>query len=321
MDTVYYRKSRTIARATVGAALCLAVLVASLASPTALAAFPRTVEDAIGEEIVLEEPPERIFSAALIADNILLSLVEPVRVVGVTTYAADPQYSYVVDRIDDHMVRIEALDPEIVLDVEPDIVLVAEWSDRDAVRQLDDLGLPVYTFPGSGTVEEAMENIQRMGEITGEEETAEQLVSQFYDRYDRIAARIPDGQRPSVLALSEWGTTAGRGTSTHDVIEMAGGRNTAAERDIDGWQNISAEAILDFDPEFIVTASGTEYVDELLNDPVLQGVRAVEEEQVYHVDHMEALNHHFIRGIGALAELFYPDVFADGAFDEEPFEE
>ena len=289
----------------------LAVLLA-LTTPVLLSAFPRTVEDGLGVEIVLEEPPQRIFSAGLAMDNIVLSIVDPARVVGVTTYAADPAWSYVDDKIGDHMVQIEQLDPELVLGAEPDIVLVAVWSDQDAVEQLRDLGVAVYTFTDFGGVDDAMENIIRIGEITGNDEEAEKLVADFNSSYDRIAGAIEGRSRPDVLPLNSWGTTAGADTSIHDVIEMAGGRNVAAAEGIEGWQEVNEEAIISFAPEIIVTASEPEYAEEIRNDPVLQAVPAVRDGRVYSIDHAEALNHHYIRAIESLAEILHPEAFEDG---------
>lgn len=294
------------------AARCVAlVALLALATPALLSAFPRTVEDGLGVEIHLEEAPQRILSAGLAMDNILLSIVDPARVVGVTSYAADPDWSYVDDRIADHMVRIEQLDPELVLGAEPDIVLVAVWSDRDAVEQLRDLGVDVYTFTAFGGVDDAMENIIRIGEITGNDDQAEKLVADFHDSYDRIAGAIEGRSRPTVLPLNSWGTTAGTDTSIHDVIEMAGGRNVAAAEGIEGWQEINEEAIISFDPEVIVTASEPDYAEEIRNDPVLQSVPAVRDGRVYSIDHAEALNHHYIRAIESLAEILHPEAFEE----------
>ncbi len=55
---------------------------------SAAGAFPRTVVDDIGQEIFLAEPPQRIVSVGLAMDNILLSVTDPERVVGVTRWAA-----------------------------------------------------------------------------------------------------------------------------------------------------------------------------------------------------------------------------------------
>ena len=275
------------------------------------AGFPRTVIDGLGRRIHLPSRPERIFSATLATDNILLTLVEPERVIGVTRFAADPQGSYVVEKLRPHMVRVEALNAEQILAAQPDIVLIAAWSDPDAVKQLRDLGLVLYTFTHFSTVQDALDNIARVGEITGEEEKAQALVRQFEAERAAVQERVTGLPRPTVLSWNAWGSTTGRDTPMHDIIESAGGIDLAAEHGLQGWVDIDPEAIIAMNPEVIVTESGEAFVQRVLADPALQSVSAVKQGRVYHVDHTGALNHHFIEAIRALARLLHPEAFAD----------
>lgn len=278
-------------------------------SSAVVAEFPRTVVDGNGTSILLEERPMRIFSATLATDNILLSLVEPERVVGVTRFASDPTGSYVLDQVRPHMVQIDALSPELILSAAPDIVLIASWSDQDSVKQLRDLGLTLYTFTEFNSVEDALENIVRVGEIAGEEERAQALVDEFNGAAVAIAAAIGERPRPTVLSWDSWGTTTGKKTSMHDIIEMAGGVNVAATYGINGWKEIDREAIISMNPDVIVTESGEDFVARVMSDPGLQGVEAVKEGRVVHIDHTGALNHHFIKAIRQLAKYLHPEAF------------
>ncbi len=287
--------------------LCLVVLCAL--TLTASAGFPRTVVDGIGRSILLDERPARIFSATLATDNILLTLVEPERVVGVTRFASDSRGSYVADKVRPHMTQIDALSPELILSAAPDLVLLASWNDPDAVKQLRDLGLSVYTFTSFSSVADALENIRRVGEITGEEERAEALIDSFNQEAKAIALAIGDRPRPKVLSWDSWGTTTGTGTSMHDIIEMAGGENLAATHSIEGWKEIDRETIISMNPDVIVTESGQSFVESVLADPTLQSVTAVRTGRVVYVEHTGALNHHFILAIRQLAQYLHPEAF------------
>lgn len=287
----------------------LAIVIALLVALPGFA-FPRTVVDDMGTEIYLEAPPERIFSVALALDNITLSLVEPERVVGVSSFASQPEWgSYVADLIGDHMVHVEVLTSEIVLAAEPEIVLAASWNDPDSVEQLRQLGVPIYIFDGFGPLSDALDNIVKVGEITGEEEKAAALVDEFYRRYGEIAHRLAGREQPTIMYWDEWGTTYGPGMSAHDVMVMSGGRNVAADYGVTDWGVVDAEAVLEMNPDVIVTGAGDEFVAELLADPVLQSITAIQTGAVYHIDHMEALNEKFILAIEDLAAKLHPEVF------------
>lgn len=287
------------------------VLVLGLAATAASAAFPRTVVDGLGHEILLEAPPQRIISVGLAMDNILLSVTDPERVVGVTTLATDPDWSYVADRVEPHMSLVGQLNAEQVLALQPDIVLVAVWNDPDVVHQLRNLGIALYTFTTFDSVADALDNIARIGAITGDDAQAQRLIDGFYRRYGEIAFRIAGRERPRVLSWDDWSATAGPGMSIHDVIELAGGVNVAAEHGIDGWHTIDAEALIQMNPDVIITPSGSTFAESIQNDAALQSVSAVRNRRVYYIEHMEALNHHFIEAIEQLARTLHPEAFTD----------
>ncbi|MBO8142861.1 MAG: ABC transporter substrate-binding protein [Firmicutes bacterium] len=273
--------------------------------------FPRTVIDGAGRAIILEAPPQRIFSVGLALDNILLTIADPARVVGVTRYAADPEWSYVADRVAEHMVLVDQLNAEQVLAAEPDIVLAAIWNNPDVVRQLEDLGVTIYLFTDFGTVAGTLDNIRRIGEITGEDERAQALIDEFHRRYGRLAMAIAGRPRPRVLSLdASWGTV-GPGMTIHDIIELAGGINAAAEAGVRGWQTIDAEAVIRLNPDVIITPSGESWAARLRADPVLEAVPAVRAGRVYAVDHLEALNHHFILAIEQLAAILHGEALGN----------
>ncbi len=288
-----------------------AVLLFLLWMATGANAFPRTVIDGTGAEIVLDEPPQRIFSTAAAIDNILLSVVDPERVVAVTIYATLEGYSYVADRVAPHMMIVETLNGEQVLAANPDIVLVASWNDPDAVAQIKSLGMNVYTFTAFGGIEDALENIARIGEITGAEAEAQKLIDEFYRKYGEIAARIAGREKPTVLYWNDWGSTAGTDTAVDGIIRYAGGENIAATVGIEGWQIIDAEFILQLDPDVIITDANPEFAARLENDPVLESLTAVRTGRVYYISHTDALNHHFILAIEELARKLHPDAFVE----------
>lgn len=271
--------------------------------------FPKTLTDGTGRSIVLAEAPSRIFSSGLAMDNILLSLVEPERVIAVTRFASNPDYSYVADKIRPHMTLIDALNAELVVAADPDLVLVAFWSEGDPVRQIRELGYPVYTFTGFSTVQDSLDMILEIGELTGTEEKAREIVSAFHAALAEIQTRLEGRERPRVFYWNSWGSTTGTFTANHDIIEMAGGINVAAEAGIEGWKDIGTETVLSLNPDVIITDSGEEFLQQILADQALASIPAIQSGRVYHIDHMDALNHHFILAIEALAEKLHPEVF------------
>jgi iron complex transport system substrate-binding protein len=277
-------------------------------SPVAIGSQPYTVIDGAGNEITFSSPPQRIFSAGLAIDNILLSVVDPSRVVAVTYFALQ-EGSYVKDKVTPKMTLVEALNPELIVAINPDIVLVAIWNNPDAVRQIKDLGYKVYVFTAFDTVEDALDNIRRIGELTGETAKAQEIIDEFQGRYAPLKEAIEGLDKPRVLYLNSWGSTTGKYTSIDSLIQYAGGINLATQAGVEGWNQIDAEFIVSLNPDIIITDSGSSYIDSLKADRALASVSAVQQGNIYHVAHMDALNQHFILAIEALARIFHPQAF------------
>ena len=59
--------------------------------------FPRTITDGAGNKVTLNAKPVRIVSVALVADEMLLALVDPSRLIAVTANSLDPAQSNIAD--------------------------------------------------------------------------------------------------------------------------------------------------------------------------------------------------------------------------------
>ena len=113
--------------------------------PASASAFPRTVVDGAGRSITLPSPPRRIVSQTLATDEVLFSIVDPARIVGVSTLARDPAYSNVVKQAT-ALGAPAITSAEQVLTLRPDLVFVATFSRSEIVAVLAQSGAPVYRF-------------------------------------------------------------------------------------------------------------------------------------------------------------------------------
>ena len=98
--------------------------------------FPLHVIDDTGAAVTLGARPVRIVSLTLATDEILLGMVEPRRLQGVTLFASDPAISNVADLAAHDVPHKLEMNVETILSLDPDLVLVASWSDAAPVRQL-----------------------------------------------------------------------------------------------------------------------------------------------------------------------------------------
>ena len=243
-------------------AVALILLAAALSACTAAAppateqgkapgGYPRTVTDGAGRAIRLAAKPLRIVSQTLASDEMLFAMVPRARLVGLSPLARDLKYSNVVAEATAHPVpTIE--NAEDVLRLKPDLVVVATYSRAEVVSLLESTGAPVYRLASFDDIEGVIGNITRLGEAVGEEQAAARIVDGMRSRLAAVEARRAGHPKPRVLSYSG-GFTAGRGTSFDDIVARAGGVNEAAARGIEKFPKLSAEQVLAWNPDVIVS--------------------------------------------------------------------
>ena len=287
--------------------------------------WPREVDSSEGR-VRLEEPPQRILALSLGHDEMLLALVERDRLAGVGPFAADPTYSNVAGQVAG-LDTLSSRDPERILAMRPDVVVVSRYTKADLVELLKEAGVPVVRTALENSAAGNIPNILLLGYLLGVEQRALELVAEIEGRIGVVAERVPapgDPSAPAVLAIARYSDTiyaAGGGSTEGGIIETAGGVNAAARGGIDGHQTVSIESLAALDPDVILItqpaeSGGTTLRDELLTAPALAEIPAVADGRVVVVAprYYTTLSHWNVRGIEETARLLYPDRFDGVAF-------
>ena len=111
-------------------------------------------------------------------------------------------------------------------------------------------------------------------------------------------------------------STASSAMYQSGMIELAGGKNVAADILDTYWVEISYEQLLSWNPEYIILASDASYtIDDVLADPNLAECAAIKNGNVYQIPHkVEAWDSPVPSGIlGSvwLATILHDDLFSD----------
>lgn len=301
----------------------LVLLLAGLPRPAAEEGWPRTVRDDAGNRLTLPRLPQRIVSLTMFSDEVLLELVGSRRLAAVTSFAADPAVSNIAERIAAIPNRLE-FHAEQILALRPDLVVVANWSEAQAVAQLRAAGLPVYLCSSAVTVEQVRQKIRALARVVGDERTAEELVARMDRRLaeiERRVAAVPESRRLAVLDWSAWGAAMGRGSSWDEVVRRAGLRNAVAELPVDGWGQVplSKEKLIELDPDMLVLPGwvygqqeGSEaFYAKVAGDPALRGLKALRNRRLLRMpENLRATTSQYIvEAIEFLAKAAYPELW------------
>ena len=270
--------------------------------------FPRRLTDPLGEIHSLREPPRRIVSAALAADEILLELVEPDRLAAVSYLIDDPLASPSAGRAPAQAVRL--LGPaEPIAALDGDLVIVGGFASPELISLLGSAGAPVLGLVRYGSFSDIQHNIELLGRATGEETKAAALGAELQRRLLAVA-RLPKlAKPPRVLALAS-GFVFGAGTLVDDCIRRAGARNAAAEAGLTGEGALSIEVVLSSDPDLVVVSAPLGeprwHAPELIEPGALwRELRAVRRGDVHALPAawLGSISQHAVLALEALARL------------------
>ncbi|NIA25875.1 MAG: ABC transporter substrate-binding protein [Gammaproteobacteria bacterium] len=220
----------------------------TLASP-----FPTTVDAANGT-VEIQEAPNAIVSLSPTATEMLFAIGAGDQVVAVDDQSNYPDTAPVTD--------LTGFSPnvEAIVAYDPDLVVIT-FDPGDLVASLDSLGIPVLLEPAAASIDDVYDQIGQLGTATGHQEEALDLVEQMGSDIDQIlldaTAATSDGENLTYyFELDPTYYSVTSSTFIGQLVGMLGLENIADPADTDGfgYPQLSAEYILDADPDLIFLA-------------------------------------------------------------------
>jgi iron complex transport system substrate-binding protein len=269
--------------------------------------FPKTATDTLGNPITLRAPAQRIVSIALSADEILIDLVPPERLVGITKFVDDPGTSPASARAPKTAVRVTG-EPEALLALRPDIMFASAYTRPEALSLMTGAGIPVIGSGAHATFDDVLGAVTMIGDAVGEPEKARAVVADARRRIEAVTSRPP---APPVRALIwDGGFTYGRATLEDEILRLAGAVNVAKEAGLEGPTSLTEEAAVALDPEIILVPveseeAATKNRDLLGGAPIWNAVGAARRGEVFGVPRkwLGCVSHHAVRALEAVAEI------------------
>ncbi|MBR6572071.1 MAG: ABC transporter substrate-binding protein [Clostridia bacterium] len=242
-----------------------------------------TVTDMFGREVTIEGPVTRIIALEPSDCEMLCALGCEDALVGRGKYCDYPasvlELPAVQSGANTNLEEILALNPQVV--VMSDMAHTTEQ-----VELLEQNGIRVIGTDAN-SIEEVYANIRLLGMVMGKEAEAEALVARMQQTFADVAAKC--GQTDKTIYFEvmplEWGLwSAGSGTFMHELAEICGMKNAFA--DIEGWQQVSQEQVIERNPDYIVlvTGMGEAAVDEVMARAGWEGITAIQNGDVYNAD-------------------------------------
>lgn len=265
------------------AALFLAVLMAFSMTSAFAENASVTVTDMYGREITLSEPATRIVALTPSDCEILCALGCEDALVGRGKYCDYPasiqELPVVQSGAETNIEEILALNPQVVL--------MSDMSQtEEQANMLEENGVKVV-ISDANDIAGVYTAIRMIGTLMGKDAEAETLIADMQATFDEIAAKSEKSGKTVYFEVSplQWGLwTAGSNTFMDELATLCGASNVFS--DIEGWQAISEEQVIDRNPDYIVSIAGMgdTGVEEILSREGWSDVTAVKNGDVYSAD-------------------------------------
>jgi iron complex transport system substrate-binding protein len=265
------------------------------------------VRDFEGVEVPVREY-RRIASVSTIADEVLVDIIEPSRLVAVTRYTLESGRR--PWRFEGKTGIATSKDVEAIVALEPDIVFVNGFTDVRHLARLRDAGLTVFNLGPMYGLATLLPNIEQISTVVGVRDRGRELAENFERRLGAVAAGLPEDQRREAVYVGIYGDRlygGTVGTSVADVLRAAGVIDVAARAGYTGSPAYSNEQLLSLDPPWIITNHPGE--GGLCSLPGLEALQACVAHQVRSVDAelMSDPGLGMLRAAEAVYDVMYPD--------------
>lgn len=227
---------------------------------------------------LVQAAPQRIVSLTPSVTENLFALGVGDRVVGVTswcTYPAEAQTRTIVGSSSN-------LDLEVLLDLEPDLVIGDTGLVSAHLQALADLGIPLLAVNPT-TLKETQETLIVLGKAVGAEVQGWALATEMENRLAELTQGVKQEDRPLVF-VEIWNEplmSAGPGSFMDELINLAGGINVAGDTG-SPWPVISEEIVIDRDPDLIILTCYN--LEEALGRSAWQDITAYKQDAIFEID-------------------------------------
>jgi len=218
------------------------------------------------------DAPKRIVSINLCADELLVTLADPGQIAALSTYATDPDLSFVGDAA--KAFRHDAATAETVVGLNPDLVLAGRFTKRATRDMLDRLGYRIELLDAVRSVDESIAQIRKVATLVGHPERGEALAAAIEAARQRAEAVAATKQtKPTAAIYQRRGYVTGGDTLSGELLSIAGFTNGGGPLAGKTGGFVPLERLIANPPDFIVVSAAVKRAEDqgssLLAHPAL----------------------------------------------------
>ena len=273
----------------------------------------RMVTDREGTEVNIPTKIEKIISTAPSNTEVLMALGLGDKLVAIDKYSTD------IEGINTELPQIDFSNPdaETIIGLEPDIVIASghnkTGSVEDPFKAISESGIPVVYIPSSDSIDGIYKDIEFIANVVNERSKGKEIVDDMKAQVEEIKAigdKITD--KKSVyfeISPAPYLSSFGKSTFLNEMIEIIGAKNIFENEE--GWVSPTAEAIIDANPDVIITNAGymENPTEEIKSRDAWENINAIKNNEVYLVDKNASSrpSQNVIKALEQMAKAVYPE--------------
>jgi iron complex transport system substrate-binding protein len=299
--------------------------------------FPVTIQDALGHDITIQNKPQSIIVTNVWGAEMLFGLVESSRIKGLSAWGDDPAISAAAEQAKAVTARVKTGDPEGIIALKPDLVILDTFSDPDGslTQTLTGAGAVVLQMQSPTTFDQIRQAISVIAAAVGESAKGRALIAEMDATLQTVAAKLAgltDSERKTVLYYEDYydqsGSNAGMlaaygKESPFEAIATAAGLVNVCNAAT--YSAISKEMVVgEWKPDLLIVPAitytadfkaiddqGASLIAAIRADKLLQTLPAVQNGQIFALTekYRGSTSQYMAMAVAELAAKAYPDLF------------
>nr|WP_235813328.1 ABC transporter substrate-binding protein [Heyndrickxia oleronia] len=270
-----------------------------------------TVKDDTGKEVSFKKAPETVISLQPSNTEILFAIGAGDKVIGATEYDNYPEQASKIERVSDSV----TINTEKIIALKPDIVIAYTIGDENALKPIEDAGIPVFVIQSASSFEDVYGDIQQISEVMGVKEKGEELITNIRTHINDIENKLKNIEKPKrvyfEISPSPDIYSTGKNTFQQEILQTAGVENIFGNQE--GWIKVSEETVIKLNPEIIATT--VDYIEgpvaEIKARKGWETIEAIKKDRVYQLDSdiMSRPGPRIAEAVELVAKMAYQEYF------------
>ena len=221
--------------------------------------------------------------------------------------AKNPRYSNIHDIAAQFDVGI-GHSLEALVRSRPDLVIMTSFNRVETIRQIENLGIPVFVLGNFTSFNDISSNIKSIGSLIGKQQNAQQLIEEFLSEIKPQISTAATRKTWTALPIEKSGLAWGRKTLCNEIVQAAGLKNILGSKTLTGWSKLSREFLATLNPDWIITSGNPEDYSSFMTffkaDPIFSQMVAIKKGRLIIVptNLITSASHHVAKAVQYLRD-------------------